>query len=301
MHVAISERKPQSKSIFARSRLVFAEDGLAISVRIYEARQPRATAVVNGATAAPQSYYRRFAEWLAERGIRTITYDYRGVGESRPRRLRGFPASMTDWALYDARAVHELVRTEFGGPLVLVGHSFGAQLVGLLEELRDADAALMVGAQLGYYRHWRGLSRLKLAGIWHVVAPALWTTFGYLPGWAGLGEDLPAGVSAEWARWCKSPDYLVSDHPEARDRYARFRVPTLFYSFTDDDFAPEPAVRALLDMLGGGVEHRRLSPGEIGADAMGHFGFFRRGSEARLWKPALDFIDRTLDAKGRAR
>ncbi len=201
---------------------------------------------------------------------------------------------MSDWAFFDARAVHERVRREHPGPVVLVGHSFGAQLVGLLEELRHVEAAVMVGAQLGYYGHWHGLERVKLAGIWHLVAPALSASFGYLPGWAGLGVDLPAGVASEWARWCRSPEYLVSDYPEARERYARFYAPTLFHSFTDDEFAPEGATKALLDMLGPHVVHRRLAPSDISAERVGHFGFFRPEHTTTLWEPALAFIDAEL-------
>jgi predicted alpha/beta hydrolase len=277
------------------TKTVITEDGFALSARVFEPKSSaRGTVIVNGATGAPQSYYGRFASFLARRGLRAVTYDYRGIGASRPGRLRGFSASMSDWAFYDARAVHELVRREHPGPVVLVGHSFGGQLVGLLEELRHADAALMVGAQLGYYGHWQGIERLKLAGIWHVVAPALSRTLGFLPGWAGLGVDLPAGVAREWARWCRSPDYLISDYPEAAERYARFYAPTLFYSFTDDDFAPEGATHALLDRLGPHVLHRRLAPSDIGAERIGHFGFFRPEHMKALWEPALAFIDAQL-------
>src|SRR5262249_35081851 len=52
------------------------------------------TVLVHGATAVPQSYYRHFAAFLATRGMRVITYDYRGVGASRPASLRGFSATM---------------------------------------------------------------------------------------------------------------------------------------------------------------------------------------------------------------
>lgn len=279
----------------ARQHSIVASDGFDIAARTFEPRAARATVIINGATAAPQSYYRRFAEWLAIRGLRAVTYDYRGVGASRPKWLQNFSASMTDWALLDARAVHDWVRREYPrDPVVLVGHSFGAQLVGLLDELRHVDAALMVGAQLGWYGHWSGLSRLRLAGIWHLVLPTLTTSLGYLPGWAGLGVDLPAGVADEWARWCRSRDYLVTHHPEARERYARFYAPTLLLSFSDDDFAPERAVRAFVDLLPGTAEHRHLRPPEVGADRIGHFGFFRPEHELTLWQSALDFFDASL-------
>jgi predicted alpha/beta hydrolase len=253
--------------------------------------EARATVVINGATAVPQSYYLRFAQHLAASSYRVLTYDYRGVGGSRPNSLRGFRATMTDWALYDARAALEAAR-DSELPLVLVGHSFGGQLLGLLDGARDAKGAVLVGAQLGYYGHWPMPDRWRFALTWKAVVPGLTSVFGYLPGKAGLGEDLPRGVAEEWARWCSHPDYLVSEHPAARARFARFDRPTLFYSFTDDTFAPEGAVNALVDRLSGAeLTHRRLDPRELGAPSVGHFGFFRPRFEDSLWRETRWFID----------
>jgi predicted alpha/beta hydrolase len=255
--------------------------------------EAKATIVINGATAVPQSYYLRFAQHLAASSYRVLTYDYRGVGASRPPRLRGYRATMMDWALYDARAALDEARHERSElPLVLVGHSFGGQLLGLLDEAQAAKGAVLVGAQLGYYGHWPVTERLRLAFTWNVLVPTLTRTFGYLPGKAGLGEDLPRGVAEEWARWCSHPDYLVSEHPEARARFARFRRPTLFYSFTDDKYAPEGAVDALIDRLSGAeLTHRRLDPRELAAESVGHFGFFRPRFADSLWREARWFID----------
>jgi predicted alpha/beta hydrolase len=252
----------------------------------------KATIVIHGATAVPQSYYLRFAQHLAASSYRVLTYDYRGVGASRPARLRGFDATMTDWALYDARAALEEAQRDSQLPLVLVGHSFGGQLLGLLDQAREAKGAVLVGAQLGYYGHWPLAERLRLALVWNVLVPTLTRTFGYLPGKAGIGEDLPRGVAEEWARWCSHPDYLVSEHPAAAARFARFSRPTLFYSFSDDTFAPEGAVDALIGRLSSAeLTHRRIDPRELNAGSVGHFGFFRPRFADTLWREARWFID----------
>jgi predicted alpha/beta hydrolase len=117
-------------------------------------------------------------------------------------------------------------------------------------------------------------------------------TLGYLPGAAGLGEDLPRGVAEEWARWCATPGYLTGEHPAARQRFARFDKPMLFFSMSDDDFAPEASVAALIGALSGApLEHRRIVPAELGADAVGHFGFFHPRFADTLWREVLWFID----------
>ncbi len=62
----------------------------------------RAVVVVNSAAAVPRGYYAPFAETLAAAGYGVLTYDYRGIGESlRAPSLRGFAATMSDWARKD--------------------------------------------------------------------------------------------------------------------------------------------------------------------------------------------------------
>lgn len=275
-------------------------DGYPLAATHFEPHgTPRGTLILHGATATPQRFYRAFAQFLAERGVRVVTYDYRGIGGSRPPSLRGFHATMTEWADLDARAVHRYVAAYHGaGPVAILGHSFGGQLVGLVDEARDACGALFVGAQLGYFGSWPLVQRAWLAVMWHALVPALTATVGYLPGRVGVGEDLPRGVAEEWARWCSHPEYLISGHPDAAERFARFDCPTVLYSFTDDAFAPRPAVDALLGRLTSApLEHRRVNPLDLGSHAIGHFGFFRRAFKDTLWADALGFLTDTFDGR----
>src|SRR5690606_11715902 len=91
--------------------VVHARDGFPLAVRVYSPpSEPRATLLVHSAAAAPQGYYARFARYAAARGVRTVTYDYRGVGGSRPASLRALDARMSDWAELDAAAIATWVR-----------------------------------------------------------------------------------------------------------------------------------------------------------------------------------------------
>jgi predicted alpha/beta hydrolase len=274
--------------------IIPATDGYPLGATVFEPRRPRATVVIHGATAVPHGYYAAFAAHLAETSrLRVVAYDYRGVGASRPSSLRGFDASMTIWAERDARAVHAWAR-DHGDPIVMFGHSFGGQMLGLVDELREAKVAVLVASQLGWYRDWPISGQPKLALLWHVLTPLLTRAFGYLPGKAGLGVDLPRGVAREWARWCTSRGYLVDHHADAAARFARWDVPTLMLSFDDDDYAPPRTVAALRRRLRDApLEHRAWRPGEQGLDAVGHFGFFRPKSAA-LWPAALAFVDAAL-------
>lgn len=255
--------------------------------------------VILPATGAPQRYYAPFARFLAARGLRTITFDYRGIGRSRPRSLRGFAATMTEWAVQDAAAAFRLARRlDPDGRVAIVGHSFGGQSVGLIDELASADAAVFFGAQLGYYGHWSGLHRAGLAALWHVGVPVLTAAYGYLPGRFGTGEDLPFGVAREWARWCGAPGYLLDAHPDAAARFAAFRVPSLAISASDDALAPRSAVRALLDQLPARtVTYREVAPEAYGGAPIGHFGFFRERFAGTLWVDAARFVAEAFDGR----
>jgi len=276
-------------------------DGVTLGARLFEPERARASVVVHGATATPARYYDRFARWLAERGLRVLTFDYRGIGRSRTGSLGGGGHAMTmrDWAERDSVAAHEALRArDPAAPVLLVAHSFGGQSLGLSDALHDVTAAAMVGVQFGYVGHWPTLGQARLGVVWNVLVPGFSSALGYVPGWAGIGEDLPGGVAREWARWCTSPGYLL-DHVEgSRERFARFTAPTLFYSFTDDDYAPRAAVDHYLSTLSGSERvHRRFAPADLATKEIGHFGFFRQRFEPTLWREVLRFFDDNLDAR----
>ncbi len=270
------------------------DDGITLAGTLYSPRNRGAlgTVIINSATAVPQVFYRRYAEYLAAAGARVLTYDYRGIGGSRPDSLHGFAATLTDWAERDARAAFRFVKTTFGSePFAFVGHSFGGQLIALIDDVQAAEASVLVGAQLGYWGNWPAAERARFALYWYGLVPAITRVWGYLPGKTGLGVDLPAGVALEWARWCRHPDYLFGYRADARQRIARFDRPTLLYAFADDTYAPADAVHAFVRMgQNPNLELRRLRPAQLGARAVGHFGFFRPRFAATLWHESKDYL-----------
>ncbi|MGY4409989.1 putative alpha/beta hydrolase [Bradyrhizobium sp. LB7.1] len=118
-----------------------ATDGYALSGTLFLPRGTKRHAVlINSATAALRKIYRGFASYLAHRGCAVLTYDYRGIGDSRlpamvgynqPKSLVGFQgldvglgrARRHRRSALDARALQPL-------PLAYVGHSFGGQALG---------------------------------------------------------------------------------------------------------------------------------------------------------------------------
>ena len=61
---------------------VAAEDGYPIRGGIWHA-DTGPVVVLHAATAVQARYYARFASWLSGQGATVLTFDYRGIGESR--------------------------------------------------------------------------------------------------------------------------------------------------------------------------------------------------------------------------
>lgn len=273
-----------------------AADGYPLSARLYEpAGEPRAAVLLASATGVKQGFYRDFAQFLRAAGFRVISFDYRGIGDSRRGRLRGFPANASDWGAKDTSAVLDWAAARApGGKVIYCGHSIGGQLVALLANHGRIGALMGIGAQAGYWRHWPSPMRQNFGLLMHAFIPILTPLFGYFPSrFFGLGEPLPKGVALEWARWCRNPDYLLGMKKGPGRTYVEaFAGPVRAYSIADDRIAPERPVAVWLDWFTGAErEHRHIHPEEVGERGIGHFRVFRLGDASPLWQEMLAWIE----------
>lgn len=269
--------------------MITTADGATLAITTWRADGPD-WIVLAGAMGVPRGYYRHFAAFLHGRGYNVLTFDYRGVGDSAPERLRGCTARLWDWGAHDLPAVLDAARAERPRRLFVVGHSVGGQLLGLSTDQSITRVAL-VASQSGWLGHWPWPERLAVLPLWHAVIPVSTRLLGYFPGaLMGMGVDLPAGVAAEWAAAARHPDYLWRI-PEAAERFQAFKAPVLAIALADDRlYAPAEAVRALASRYGGPSEVLVLEPSEIGQRRVGHFGFFKPGLEAG-WERLLAWLD----------
>jgi len=277
-----------------------AADGFELGARRYgDAAGARAGVLIAPAMGVPQSYYADFAAWLGAQGYAVLTFDYRGMGASRPaafgRSLRGFEADVVIWAERDAAAAvaHLQAALGDGRPVHWLGHSLGGQIVGLLPNPERLGRIVTVGTGSGYWRENSPRLRRTVWALWYLIAPLSLKLAGYFPGrrLRKVG-DLPAGVMAQWRRWCLSPDYMMGEGGERlRARYASVHNPILSLSFTDDEFMSERNVASLHGFYAAAPrEMRRLAPQDAGVRAIGHFGFFRARFEPSLWPQVTRFL-----------
>lgn len=264
------------------------------------ARRP--IVIINPATSVRARYYARFAAFLYGHGFDVLTYDYRGIGESRPPSLKGFEAGWIDWGRLDFEAALNFVAAEFPGqPVQVVAHSVGGFLIGLAASSHRVSRVFTMGAQFAYWKDYARHKRVGMVFKWHMVMPALTKVFGYFPGQRlGWLEDTPRGVVRDWVAphprfedaWRGGAVRLGDEERQALlDRFAAMRGATLAVSLTDDEFGTVPAIQRLLRYYRNSpVTHLHVAPEAVGQRAVGHFAFFHQRFEHSLWRIPLEWL-----------
>ena len=275
--------------------VVEAADGYPLAVRRYAPADGAARhLVVAGATGVPQGFYRRFADHAARRGFAVTTFDYRGIGLSRHGSLRSLRMDYRDWGALDLAAVLAGAAADAGGPVPLVGHSFGGLAVGLLPRPELVSAVHAFGSGSGWTGWMPRLERLRVRFFWEVVGPLVVRRAGYLA-WSrlGLGEDLPRDVYRQWRQWCSRPGFWFDDPVDGerlRAAFARVTAPVTAVTSTDDRWiTPRGRDAFFAHLTAASVTAVDVDPRRDGLPSLGHMGYFRPGAEP-LWDAALDAL-----------
>ena len=270
-----------------------ARDGIGLTVtRFAPATSNGRTVIINAAMGVPQRFFANFAQHLAASGLTTITWDYRGIGESAPKRLRGYAANVVTWAECDLAGVIDWVAMEHPKTrLLAIGQSLGGQIITLADNHHRIAALMLVSCPSGYWGHWPPPAKYAMWSLATLGLPLGASLLGYFPARRlGLGENLPSGVAREWGRWMRHPRYIAGE-PTYRAKMAALAIPIRAYSFTDDRYAPRKAIDALLATYSSArIEHRHLDPRTLGVERIGHHGFFRKRSGGPLWDEAAEWL-----------
>lgn len=268
-------------------------DGVRLIGELWTCADPIAPVVIiNPATGIAARFYHAYARFLAGHGFHVLTYDYRGIGRSRPDRLKGSGFRWRDWGEFDFDAALGFVNDQYpDNEVLVVGHSIGGFLPGYAARAGTISRMLTVGAQYAYWPDYRAPVRLGFLCKWHVVMPALSIVLGYFPGrQLGWLEDLPKGVALEWAFRGKRIEKgrMPSEAVDLLSRFSSVGADILALSVTDDDFAtPQAMRRALAYYDAARIEKVMLQPEDLASSQIGHFDLFRARHANGFWLDTL--------------
>jgi predicted alpha/beta hydrolase len=252
----------------------------------------RGVIVVAPALSTPRRFYAPFCEYLNAQGFDALVFDYRGIESGRAREAKASATDMETWLRVDvSAAIDEAARRSQGEPVHLIGHSLGGMALGATPSAHKLASAMTVASGSGY----PGLNPKSGKLLWFLgrIAMPLYTRlFGYFPGGAlrKVG-NLPRGVALQWSGWLRQRDYFFADRAyDMSARFASVRCPVLSLSFTDDAALQRPAIDDLhARYTHAPVQRAHLAPADVGLPRIGHFGFFKRGSDT-LWAGALAWV-----------
>ena len=264
-------------------------------------------AVLNSGAGIPRALYESFASWLADSGVPTITYDYRGIGASRGRSIRGLDASIRDWGSKDCAAVLEWLCCRYpDARIYVIGHSIGGLVTGFVKNPPPSiDRMLLISPHTGYWGDYAPSARKRMLVQWHVMLPIVTRVMGYFPGRIlGFPEDIPYGVAMEWAlrtggdgtlierllRWGTSSSMKPLEDAGS-ECFPRFTSSILALRPSDDPFATKQGLRRVQSLFYNCVfADVQIDANPHGQTRIGHFGFFGTSNRDSLWTPALAWL-----------
>lgn len=270
----------------------YTEDQYLLRGQLYkESETTLGRIIVAGATGVPQGFYRRFARFAAEQGFETMTFDYRGIGESKPETLKGFEMDLLDWGRLDLAAAVEYMSKD-DVPLFIVGHSYGGHAFGLLPNHNKVSGFYVFGTGAGWHGYMPRLEQLKVLTMWNLVLPLLTWWKGYCA-WKilGMGEDLPRNAFSQWRHWCGYRHYFFDDPQMAGIEmlYGAVKTPIVAANALDDLWAmPESRDAFVKHYKNAPLQRIDLPPALLGG-AIGHMGYFRQNASP-LWQQSIDWF-----------
>jgi predicted alpha/beta hydrolase len=270
--------------------LIEARDGFKLSATI---RRPlteiKGVIQMNCGTGIPQKVYSNLAIYLTQYGYVTVTYDYRGIGNSKPKNLKGFEAKIEDWGILDMTSIFDWIISEFPNEKkIIIGHSMGGQLVGLMDNYQKIDKLVLIASSTGYWKDMSSPYKWLMPPLWFLFIPL--TTFIY--GYANAkkirqGENLPKGVAIQWRNWCINPNYFDEHFQKSNTSlfFDKLRIPLKSIQIKDDPIANEITSNKILKYYKiANIEIEKISPEQLGVKKIGHTGFFSRQFKDTLWK-----------------
>ncbi|MDQ8144354.1 alpha/beta fold hydrolase [Chryseobacterium sp. CFS15] len=274
--------------------IISTKDQYQLSAHIFKPEKSNEKIIlINSATGVKQQVYFSFAQFFAEQGFTVITYDYRGIGLSKPEKMRNFKASMRTWGNEDFKRLTEFVIENFPDyQKFCLGHSVGALIIGMNENSKVFDKFIFVATQNAFIGNLKWKTKLEAFLGFGFAQPFFTELFGYFPAhWFGLGESLPKNCAYDWRTLIlnrKSTGKLLL---KTNDYSKELNQKVLVLYAEDDVWLTDKGVKSLLNDVYPNLKpnYRFLQTSESEKGEIGHVNFFRSYNK-KLWNTILNEI-----------
>lgn len=274
--------------------IISTKDQYQLSAHIFKPEKSNEKVIlINSATGVKQQVYFSFAQFFAEQGFTVITYDYRGIGLSKPEKMRNFKASMRTWGSKDFKRLTEFVIENFPDyQKFCLGHSVGALIIGMNKNSKVFERFIFVATQNAFIGNLKWKTKLEAFFGFGFAQPFFTELFGYFPAhWFGLGESLPKNCAYDWRTLIlnrKSTGKLLL---KTKDYSKGLNQKVLVLYAEDDVWLTDKGVKSLLNDVYPNLkpDYRFLQTSESEKAEIGHVNFFRSYNK-KLWNIILNEI-----------
>lgn len=274
---------------------ILTEDHYSLSAHLFEPKKTNGKLLlINSATGVKQQIYFSFAQFFSEQGVTVITYDYRGIGLSKPDKMKGFEASMRIWGTKDYKALTNYIKTNFSShQKFCLGHSVGALILGMNRDSKMFEEFIFVGSQNAYVGNLKLKTKIEAYLGFGIIQPLSTRLLGYFPAnWFSLGESLPSECAFDWRILIlhkKSTNKLL----EKIQDFSRNLTQKVFVIRAEDDvWLTEKGVKSLLENTYPNLKptYRIIRTAESEKGEIGHINFFR-GYNNKLWNIIFERLE----------
>ena len=248
--------------------------------------------LINSATGVKQQVYFSFAKYFAENGFTAITFDYRGIGDSKPKKMNGFHATMRIWGTDDFKTVTAFIKKNYQNhQKFLLGHSVGALIIGMNENAHIFDKFIFVATQDAYIGNLKANIAASAVLGFGIAVPLTTKFFGYFPAHRfGLGESLPKGVAYDWRTLILSKKSTSRLYEKIATHFSKDLKQETFIIHAEDD--PWVTMKGMENLMNNVYPYLKKTYREIKVSdsekgEIGHINFFRSFNK-KLWKIVLD-------------
>lgn len=267
------------------------EDGVDLTVHAFIPEESNdKVLLINSATGVKQQIYFSFAQFFMQKGFTVITYDYAGIGLSKPLKMKNFKASMRTWGTKDFKTLTDYLQEKFPAyKKYCLGHSVGALILGMNPDAGIFDEFVFVGTQNAFVGNLKWQTKVEAFFGFGVAQPLFTELLGYFPAnWFGLGESLPKNCAYDWRTLIlnrKSTNGLLD---KIEDHSKKLTQKVFVIRAEDDVWLTEKGVKSLLEDTYPNLKptYRIVKTSESEQGKIGHVNFFRSYNK-KLWEIIL--------------